>query len=225
MTSLRREARFGRLIVALTCAALLSGCSSDSGGDWLYLWRAAKVTWNSRDAPVGLNDAAAIPYATLGLSIDGNREQILVLAMDAGGGRLWASSAHLAITTRDGRVVRTAGFAGDLSGFAANESGREDWTRPHTYSWTADYESLGAFSVAVNCDVRPMGADPITILGQSFDTFRVDEACRADRLDWSFTNSYWISVSSGRVWRSINHFTPKGPELEMELLRPPLTPN
>ncbi|HXC56354.1 MAG TPA: YjbF family lipoprotein [Rhizomicrobium sp.] len=219
----RVRARTLRSAGALAAAALLAGCSSDGGGDWLALLQAARSSWENRDAPVALGDAASIPYATLGVRIDGSREQILILALDTNGERLWTSAARIAISTRNGRIVRTAGFGADLSGFASQASPPEDWRQPHAYSWTGDFADIGYFAVPVNCDVRPAGADPTTILGQQLDTIRVDETCHADSLDWTYTNTYWVSVQSGRVWRSILHFHPKGPTVELEILRPPLS--
>ncbi len=212
-----------RLTAALACTGLVAGCSSDGGGDWIAMFDAARSSWENRNAGVELKDAAGIPYATLGVRIDGGREQILILGQDENGERLWTSSARVAITTRGGRIVRTSGFGTDLSGYTATGP-REDWSRPHAYTWTADFSDLGYYSVPVTCDVRPAGADPITILGQSFNTTRVDETCHADTLRWSFSNTYWVNTQTGRVWRAQAHFHPKGPALDLEILRPPLSP-
>lgn len=222
----RRKAgrRFALASTALAGAVSLAGCSSEDGGDWLSLFQAARSGWENRDAPVGLNEAAAIPYATLGVRIDDGREEILVLAVDTLGDRLWTSAARIAIATRNGRIVRTAGFGTDLSGYSAAAGNQEDWARPHSYSWSGDFTDLGDYSVAINCDVRPVGPEPITILGKQLDTVKVEENCRSNELDWSFTNSYWVSARTGRIWRSVQHIHPKGPMLEIELLRPPLSP-
>jgi hypothetical protein len=224
MTS-RRPSRLPQrltLAAALSCAVAVAGCSSDGGGDWLAMLQAARNTWETRDAPVGLNEAAAIPYATLGVRLDGGREQILVLATDAGGERIWTAGTAVAITTRHGRIIRTAGFGTDLSGYDGRK-GESDWLNAHTLNWTADFADLNRYSVPVTCDSQPAGPDPITILGKQFDTVRVDLTCRSDLLDWSFVNSYWVSAQTGRVWRSREQFHPKGPVLDTELLRPPLS--
>jgi hypothetical protein len=209
--------------LALASAIALAGCSSDNGDDWLNLLQAARASWENRDAPVKLNDAAAIPFATLGIRVDGGHEQILILAVDTNGERLWTSSASVAITTLHGRITRTAGFTTDLSGYIANSRTLEDWSQPHRYAWSADFADLGFYSVPIVCEVAPGGPDPVEILGSRIDTLRVDEACRSEKLDWSFQNSYWVSRTTGRVWRSIQHVHPKGPTLEIELLRPPLS--
>ncbi|MEI9889046.1 MAG: YjbF family lipoprotein [Rhizomicrobium sp.] len=189
----------------------------------MSLYTAVRVSWENRDAPASLGDAAAIPYATLGIRIDEGREQILVLATDESGERLWTSGTAVALSTRNGRIIRTAGLGTDLTGFITGNDRREDWTRPHAYAWTADFRDLGLFSVSVVCDVRPVGIDPIVILGKQFDTLKVEETCRSEMIGWSFSNTYWVSPATGRVWRSIEHVHPKGPTIEIELLRPPLS--
>jgi len=223
MKSPRLERAFWIAAASLGSAVALQGCSSEGGSDWFYLLQATRAAWEDRDAPVKLNDAAAIPYATLGIRVDGGREQILILAVDTDNERLWTSSASVAITTLHGRITRTSGFGTDLSGYIANSREPEDWSRPHRYSWSADFADLGYYSVPITCDVQPVGPDPIEILGSQIDTVRADETCRSDRFDWSFQNSYWVSRSTGRVWRSVQHVHPKGPALEIEILRPPLS--
>ncbi|MEI9997261.1 MAG: YjbF family lipoprotein [Rhizomicrobium sp.] len=214
--------RLYRFAAGCACAGLLAGCSSE-GSDWFSMLKAAREAWDARDAPVSLEQAAAIPYATMGIRINGGREQVLLLATDTNGERLWASGAHVAITTRNGRIVRTAGFGTDLTGYQAAAGDPSGWTRPHSFTWNADFADRGIYSVPVVCRMVPAGPDPITILGKQLDTIRVDESCRAERLDWSFANSYWVSAATGRVWRSIQNVHPNGLTLEIELLRPPLS--
>jgi hypothetical protein len=223
MTFRRHRFAAAGQIAALACLAALSACSSEGGGDWLTMLKAAQITWENRDAAAELNEVAAIPYATLGIRIDGGREQIVILATDSNGDRLWTSAARISLTTRRGRIVATSGFGTDLSGYASTQGSPLDWTTPHSYTWSADFPDLGLYSVTIKCDVTPAGRDPIEILGKTFDTIRVDERCRSDRQDWTFSNTYWVSSETGRVWRSIQHFHPHGPELEIEFLRPPLS--
>jgi hypothetical protein len=221
-----KSSRHSRTSLLLCCALVLAGaiplagCSSD-GGDWINLYKASIAAWEDRDAPVSLDQAAAIPYATLGVRLDGGKEQMLLLAVDTDGEQLWTSSARVAIATRAGRIVKTAGFSTDLMAHSSRETG-EDWRRPHTYSWSGDFGDLGFYSVPIICYVRPAGHEPITILGKTLNTFRVDETCRSEAMNWSFSNNYWVSADSGRVWRSLQHIHPNGPTLEIEILRPPL---
>jgi hypothetical protein len=219
MTSSRHR-RFA--VPALVGLLALSGCSSE-GSDWVDMFKAARAAWDNRDAPIGLEQASGIPFATMGVRVNGGREQMLLLATDTNGERLWTSGSKVAITTRRGRIIRTAGFGTDLSGYENANGDPAGWRAPHAFAWNADFADLGYYSVPVVCRVAPAGREPITILGKEIDTVRVDETCRAEKLDWSFTNSYWVNPESGRVWRSIQYLHPKGLVLEIELLRPPLS--
>ena len=199
---------------------MLAGCSSD-GGDWSSLVGAARVAWEGGANAVNIDQAAAIPFATLGLRLDQGQEQILILATDDDGVRLWTAPGHVSLVTQDGRILRTAGLGTDLTARSTVQRGDEDWTHRHRYDWTADFNDLGQYSIAIRCDVAPEGADSIEILGKTFETIRIAESCESSSMDWRFENTYWVSPESGRVWRSIQHVHPKGPVLEVEYLRPP----
>lgn len=214
-----------RAVLLSACAAIgagaLSGCSSDGGGDWLALVSLARTSWENRNAPVALAEAAAIPFATLGVRIADGREQILVLATDSNGERLWVAHTQVAMTTRAGRIVETAGLPFNVSGYSAATGITAPWSTPHSVRWAADFPDMGLYSVTISCEDRPAGPDPITILGQELDTVRVDETCHSEQLQWSFVNSYWISASSGRVWRSTQNIHPKMDQITIQILRPP----
>jgi Group 4 capsule polysaccharide lipoprotein gfcB, YjbF len=224
MRSRRPDPTLLGAVAALTLALSLAGCSSEGGGDWFEMYQVARNAWENRDAPATLKDAEAIPYATLGVRLGGGREQILILATESHGERLWTSGTTVAILTRNGRVVRTAGFGTDLSGFNMTAEHPPDATQATSYTWTADFADLALYSVPIVCHSAPAGPDPIEILGKQFETVRVDETCSSDSLNWTYTNSYWVSTKSGRVWRMRVQPHPKGPEFELELLRPPATP-
>ena len=208
------------VFAVLSVMLLLGGCSSE-GGDWESFLNAATQYWNSDNA-VSIEQASAIPFATLGMREDGGPQQVFVLATDDDGVRLWTSSGHVSLQTRDGRIIRTAGLGTDQSSHNADSTAPEAWLTPHRYAWSADFPDIGRYSVAIACRVAPAGSDPIQILGKTFNTVRVDESCESPSLSWSFANTYWVSAKTGRVWRSIQHINPNGPELEVELLRPPV---
>jgi len=204
---------------------LLGGCSSEGSGDWSAVFVLARDSWEHRDGAVQLSDAASIPYATLGLRIDGSAEHLVVLATDSGGKRLWTSAAKVALTTRNGRIVATAGLGNDLTAYYSDTAFQSAWRSERRVTWTADYADLGLYSVRVDCEDVPAGNERVEILGQAIDTLRIDESCRSDQLDWSFTNTFWVSRNSDRVWRSIQYIHPNMGPLEIELLRPPVSEN
>ncbi len=223
IASFRPKVRRGSgALLALAAATLLAGCSSEGNGDWIAMYHMARDSWERSGGPVQLEEASAIPYATMGIRIGGDMEQILVLATENGSRRLWTSAAKIAIVTRDGRIEAVAGLQYNLAGHAAPANAKVDWKVRRHYVWIADFADLGAYSVKIECDDVPQEPEQIVILGQGIDTLRVEENCRSELLDWSFTNTYWVSRISNRVWRSIQYVHPKLDALEFELLRPPV---
>jgi hypothetical protein len=209
---------------AIGAASLcLSACSSDGGNDWRALWTVATNSWSGNDSKVGLDQAGAIPFATLGIRIDDGPEQILILATDNGTNRLWTSSARVALETRKGRVMRTIGFIGDVSG-SVLRSTEASWSVPGEFRWSADFADMNRYAIAIVCHDQPVSTENIEILGKTIGVLRVEEDCRADELDWSFHNTYWVNADTGRVWRSIQHVHPGGQTLELEMLRPTASP-
>ena len=203
---------------------LLGGCDATlGGGDAASIGAMIKNMWSGSANKVALEEAAAVPYASMGIRLGGGPETMLILAGDTGGQRLWTSAVGIAITTSDdGRIVRTAGFAHNLEGYArGRDSLGEGGVR--SLRWQADFPDLKLYSVSIACRDRPAGDETIIILGKDIHTRRIDESCSTEGsgLDWSFKNRYWLDPSSGLVWRSIQHVHPRLDAIETETLRPP----
>jgi hypothetical protein len=208
---------------------LLSGCSSTGASDYTLYYQALRQSIAAGfggDSHLTKDQAAAIPYASIGYRLNDGPEQLLVLATDSGGEQLWTSGAHVVIVTRDGRIVRTVGLTQDVSAvtpqkghqiFRPTEAGGKNLTSVRL----EDFPDIPNYGVAVKCTAVLKGLETIVILGHGVTTQRVDESCLSDALAWSFTDSYWIDPQSALVWRSIQHIGPKGEKIEIETLRPP----
>lgn len=208
---------------ALATALMLAGCSSEGSTGWQQIYEAAKLSFNSDAGAITLQQASAIPYASIGVRVGDGPEQILVLAADMQGDRLWTSSAHIALSTRNGRIVRTSGLPHNLSGSVGGDalSGFADpGARPRDITRQVDLRDLNLFAVTLRCHIETRGEDPVTILGAQIKTHRVEETCRSEQPDWSFTDSFWMD-GSGFVWKSVQHVHPDFDPIEIEILRPP----
>jgi hypothetical protein len=213
---------FRLLLVSL----LLSGCSADS--DYASYWQLMKQSIGNSlgGASVTRDQAAAIPYASLGYRLNDGPQAILVLATDANGEELWTSSAHIVLLTQDGRVKRTAGLARNLGGLSpmrgpslpAPASALE---APSTNNFSADFPDVSLYAVPITCRMTRKGEETIDLLGQPMVTARVDEECESAKPRWHFHNDYWLDPKTGFVWRSLQHIHPRGDTLEIEIFRPP----
>jgi len=225
-----RKFRAIRSAASAALALLLASCGSASSGNTnysqFYKLMRQSVSASFGNVRVTREQAAAVPYASMGYALDGGNQIMLVLATDSGGEMLWTSAAHVVIVTRQGRIVRTVGLGHDLSSLTTRNSGTlpapsAAIQAPFTSTRLEDFPELGLYGISVSCRAHLVGRQSIKILGQAIATFRIDEACQSDRLEWSFTDSFWVDSDSGLVWRSSQHVHPKGGLVETEIFRPP----
>jgi hypothetical protein len=210
------------LLAALGLGAL-AGCSSSSEtgiGQYYQILRQSL-----RENRITAEQAGAIPYASLGLKVDGNPEMLLVLATETNGNLMWTSRNHVVVVTRDGRIVRTVGLPHDVE----NVSPAAGQERPPSAALvqrfitkrSADYPDVGRYAVALNCSTAAMQRETITILGSAIPTIRVQEHCSDSESRWSFTDTFWVDSQNGFIWRSIQHTHPEGTKISIEIFRPP----
>lgn len=203
--------------------AAVSGCSgtndvsdSDTGRIGLLLFHEITNIGSSESVP--RSRVTAVPYATLGVRLGSSDESMFVLAGKVGDDLVWLGGRQLAITTRHGRIVRTAGFAQNLSGFQVgagsstqNYSGRENFLY--------DYAENSRFGVAVTCAAEDVGPERIVIIGAPHDTRHIVETCSAEQVDWHFRNEFWRDAS-GTIWKSEQTVAPGLDAFTLESLRP-----
>jgi hypothetical protein len=209
---------------------MMSACNSSNLGNSSYaqFFQIMRQSVSASFGKVRIDraQAAAIPYASLGYTVDGGNQGLLVLATESGTDLLWTSAAHIVIVTREGRIVRTVGLGHDLSGVTSRDerglpSPAAAIQTPFASTRLEDFPEQGLYGVRLACQARPAGRQSIKILGQVIATVRVDEACSSRNPDWSFTDSFWVDKDSGFVWRSRQQVHPKGTLVETEIFRPP----
>ena len=215
-------------LIGALCLALLSGCGSNQPGDVMDYVKALRQSWRNtfNGNSVSLQQAAAVPYASMGWRLNGSSENMIVLATDAGGQQLWTSAAHIVLVTQGGRLVRTVGLPHDIAALTPKTASAildpaVAIAGPYSQRFAADYQHKDLYGVVLNCRAAAAGARLMTILGKKIATVRVDETCESTAPQMKFTNSYWISRDTGLVWRSRQTISPEGDVLETELLRPP----
>jgi hypothetical protein len=214
-------------LAGLAALLLAGGCSSDGGawGEYFQIMRQS-IGASFHKTSVGRDQAASIPYASLGYRINGGNEGILVLATDSNGEQLWTAASHVVLLTRGGRVLRSVGLPHDIAGTMAQGGTLpplSDALRgPYRSTRTVDLPDIGAYGVSLNCTTTARGPQAISIIGTTINTVRIDETCRSNRPYWSFTDNYWIDAKTGFTWHSIQHLHPVGTTIQIEVFRPPV---
>jgi hypothetical protein len=225
----RALARRTACCLAALTLTLTGGCSSAGSGNTNYsqFYQIMKTSLAATMGKVRVTreQAAAVPYASMGYSIDGGNQVMLVLATDSNGELLWTSPTHVVIVTRDGRITRTLGLPHDLAAVTSPGGFPPPPVAALRAAFTstrqADFPQLGLYGVSLSCRTRLVGRQKIDILGQPITANRVEESCRSQNPDWTFTDIYWLDPESAQAWRSRQHTHPKGGTVEIEIFRPP----
>jgi hypothetical protein len=207
--------------VAVGFALALAACSSGSNSDALRIG-GLMFQSVSGGGTITRDQAAAIPYASIGVQLGGSSQGLAVLGKGIGADRYWYSGNRILFVTRDGRVVQTVGLPHDLTHLdVRTRSG--NWTGPGTaknFSLVFDFADVGAFNVVATCTDENKGPETITILGANLSTEHHTETCDAPALDWSFQNQFWIDPKTHFVWQSEQEIHPHESTLYVSVFRP-----
>ncbi len=197
-------------------AMALAGCQG--GSDAERIGQLLRMQIQSIGGPVEVprDQVAAIPYATLGIQLGSSDQAMFVLEGKSGDDLQWVGGTQFAITTRGGRILRTAGFKYNLTGLQRTESAGSLGSREYRY----DLADMNDYGIVVRCALRDSGAERIVILGDAHDTHHLIEDCTAAELDWSFTNEYWVNPASGFVWQSVQNIHPGLDPITLVTFRP-----
>lgn len=217
----------GRCAAAALAGCLaLGACASGGTSDYSNYFKLVRQSWNNSfgSGDVPLEQAAKIPYASMGWRLNDGPQSLIVLATDTGGEQLWTSAAHVVIVTQNGLVKRTVGLPHDL-GALVPQTGRlvapaTAFQGPYLERRIVDFPDLNRYAVPMTCRGQAVGRQAIKILGKPISTRRVEENCNVPALDWSFRNIYWLDPDSGMVWRSSQAIHPRE-TLQTEIFRPP----
>lgn len=220
--------RLPSLLLGGGALVFLAACSSSGATDYTQYWELLKQSASATfgKSSIALDQAASIPYASMGWRFNDSPQGIIVLASDTAGEQMWTSAARIVLVTQNSRVKRTVGLPRNLGGLAWGKN--SGLTAPveaallgRTEQYTVDFPDLGVYAVAVRCRAVNKGLRSITILGQKIVTNRIEENCTSAALRWTFSNIYWAAPNTGFVWRSRQAIHPQGDTLEIEIFRPP----
>jgi hypothetical protein len=177
------------------------------------------------DTPVDREAIKQSPYAFISGKIGRGPRSILVLWETDNNDLLWLSADSVAIVTRFGRVVKTAGLPQEIvhTSFVGNDPLFDvAWTGDSAFAQRSlDLQADNArTSLVVRSSLSNVGRETVSIEGIEFDTIRVREENTTVGTSWSFTNHFWVDPTDLIVWRSEQHISPAFPPIEIDTLKP-----
>ncbi len=203
------------ILVVFGLGGLLAGCETVKTLQLAYRAETKKC-----DLSPTRDQIDTLPYSQLFVKI-GDACGTLILGDVRGEDWYWYSSDKTVLVTRNGLVVKTIGFGVDrvntvpLNGDLFRKKTRL-WEEGN-FSYIIDFTKH--YGITVHAEFVVMGQETIEIVGKKFDTLHLTSEQRTSDKKWTFTDHYWVDVSSGFIWKSIQHTAPGLPAHEIQVLK------
>ncbi|MDE2473874.1 MAG: YjbF family lipoprotein [Alphaproteobacteria bacterium] len=219
---MRDRLSLGRVLPLLPLV-LLAGCEDSDLGQLAQL---AYTSVTSTPPKIGRDQAAAIPYASMGLELGDTAQVLLVLGTETGNELDWFAGDQVFLRTRNGKVIRTVGLPYDLGGLRQLDpvSGMAKPASATAVQYSFDFPDLGIFDAIAQCTTRDAGNATVEIFGSQLPTRHTIEHCSVPDMRWNFDNEYWTDPMTGYVWRSSQHIHPDSPPVVLQVFRPAQNP-
>lgn len=177
------------------------------------------------DVPLQRSAIEKLPYASIRAKMGKSGHVLMVLGRYDGTDLHWISADKVALVTRGGRLVKSAGLPENLkyTGFAGDDpvsGGLHRLRERVALRRVVDIDAGSRYGLAVTSTLEPLGSELIEILERSYETVVVRETNVIELLNWEFQNFYWADAKTGFVWKSIQYTTPGLPPVEIEILKP-----
>ncbi len=217
--------RRGFLSVGL--AATVAGCSR------IPYRREARYIWqlgfgHIPEPEVSRAEIDKLPYATVRARIGKGPRGIMVLGQYDGPDLHWISADNVALVTRAGRIVKTAGLPENLKSSRIVEvdpvaEGLHNLA-DSAHKRVVDIDLGNSYGIEISSTYRVLGSERISILERDYDVLLVEERARALNYGWSFENRFWVDANSGFVWKSRQTVARSFGPVELEILKPAALP-
>ena len=135
----------------------------------------------------------------------------------------WISANQVAVVTRNGRLVRTAGLAHDMRSTTQLDDdpiATGSFVFGTLFSRAIDLGPDGLYGVPVDSSLEIVTREPLQILDREHDTLVIRERNSARGVRWSFENTYWVDFNTGFVWASVQHFAPREDPMQIQITKP-----
>ncbi len=212
------------IILGLPALAGLAACGKIPALDGA-LALAKAITFGFPDMPLSREKIDQIPYATAYAKLGWGPRTLIVLDNYEGQDLRWVSPDAVALVTRQGRVIKTAGLPDNMraSRFLTTDPVAGYLHRldePVSCLREVDFDKDGIYGLTIDSVFETAGARRITILERAHDTILVRERCRARHVNWRFENLYWADLRTGFPWKSVQHISRHFDPVDIEILKP-----
>ena len=213
-----------RTFISLLAGGTLSGCADSPV--LVNAYDALKYLTIGMDGEdISRQTVNNIPYASISAKIGKGPRSLLVLGDKLGSDLYWYSADNAVLTTRNGRIMKTAGFPENIKNTVLGTRDpvnrkfhQEDFPR-HSQR-IIDLDTGNNFGIPITSQYTLLGPRKISISEIDIETVLVKEFNSVKTVNWSFTNYYWSDIYDGFIWKSRQHISRSFDPVEIEVLKP-----
>jgi hypothetical protein len=143
----------------------------------------------------------------------------------------WLSADNVAVVTRQGRVVKTAGLPVGMRDTLFHqpdpiasrlERPKNDkmFIREVRFDRGSPIADDQPSEALIESEFQEMGRSLIEIVEIEFETVLFRERNHVRGINWSFDNWFWVDPADGFVWRSEQTIARTFPPIRIEILKP-----
>ena len=216
---------FHKIIIGLSIIFLPISCSknnflSSSYGTSLELLLGY---FEENKSPFTREFVERIPYASSLISFNNQNKILIILESQNSLGNYWISSDGVRFKENNGRINQTIGLPNDLLSIERPEIDFQEIIdkKQINYITYYSYKKPVLNNLKIFVSSRSLGESKITILGKVKEVILIEEELYSEAVNWRVKNKYWIDPQTSFVWKSIQSWSPKLPELVIEVTKKP----
>jgi len=168
-----------------------------------------------------------IPYASMKVTIGKGPSGLMILESMNEGNLIWVSADNVFFVVKEGRIVRTSGLSNNLiayeSPFYSFKQILEGNFNLEKFNIYYSYDKPQLYGLKTEVFIKIIGKQNIKILEKDRETILFEEIVENEYLGWKVKNRFWVDPQTGFVWRSVQHVSPKLPQIEMTITKKPTT--
>lgn len=217
-----------RYIFLINFIFILNSCASIDTGNiaqgYVEAFKAIKnIIFEDKNNSITSEVIEKIPYASSLLKIGKGPQGLLILESKNELGQIWVSADGIYLLIKDGRIVQTRGLNNNLTDYVAEYSIRDHLSMSESLSPLTyySYDSPVLNDLEILTKIRIFKPEKVELFNKKSKVLTlIEEELSNNYLGWKVVNKYWID-SSGFIWKSIQHISPKLPPFNLEVTKKP----
>ena len=157
-----------------------------------------------------------------------SNNSVIVLEEDQNNILKWTSSNLIKIYTNRGYVVKLTGLKNELENLELDKfhpalSGNFDFDEEKIFTSFYTFDNPKLFRLPVKTKISFIREEEITIMGKLKKLKLFEEKSLENLISWDFINLLWVN-KEGYIIKSKQSFTPKNPEIYLQLTKKYIKP-